>query len=271
MTSLLDIIKKRRSIRKYLELPLEWDKVVSILEAGRHAPSAGNLQHRKFIVVTDPAKKRIIAEACLKQYWMEGASAIIVICSMTEKPEQLYGERGKEIYSIEDCAMAAQNMILMAHDLGIGSCVVGAFEEEMMRDALSIPSRARPILAITLGYPDEVVPEPPRETLESSVFLQRYASRISNVNVVLRDWSMEWERQGKNISAGAGKISRKLHERIKHHVRRIGESLRKKKPEEPRQAQQGSEEHHVPHGYQHEAHEKDAPKEEYFDESEDYK
>lgn len=228
MPTIMDTIKKRRSIRKYLDIPLEWDKIVAMLEAGRYAPSAGNLQHKKMIVVTEKDGKRAVAEACLKQYWIEKASALIVITSLTEKPEQLYGDRGRDLYAIEDCAMAAQNIVLIAQEMGVATCCVAAFDEEMLKDSLSIPTRAKPMMIIVAGYADEQVPEPPRETLESSTFFQRYANRVGNVNAVLWDVSLMNEELVKSVAAGVKKQSGKLHETIKRHAKNVHETIKKK-------------------------------------------
>lgn len=226
--SVLDIIKKRRSIRKYLDVAVEWDKIVQILEAGRYAPSAGNIQEWKFIVISEKDIKKKVAEACLKQYWMETAPAIIVICSMVEKQEQFYGDKGRDLYTIQNCACAAENMMLVATDLGLSSCWVGAFDEEMMCDALNMPTRAKPMVILTIGYPGEEVPVPPRTVLESLVFLQAYGNRIKNVNMVLWDFSLQMEKYAKDGKESVEVGAKNLHERIRHHAERIKEHIKKR-------------------------------------------
>jgi len=209
----LEAVKKRRSIRKYAELPVEWDKVVSILEAGRFAPSAGNLQDWKFIVITKKDTKQKIAQACLNQVWMEEAPIHIVICSNPEKTLQYYGKRG-EIYTIQDNACVAMNMMLAATEEGLGTCWVGAFDETMMRLAVGIPDRARPEMIITVGYADEEVPVPPRTVLESLVFLHKYGNRMGDVNAVMWDWSLMMEEYAKGAKAVIQKKMGKLKETI---------------------------------------------------------
>ncbi|MFC1730492.1 nitroreductase family protein [candidate division KSB1 bacterium] len=226
--SVLNIIKKRRSIRKYMDVPVEWDKIVQIFEAGRYAPSAGNIQEWKFVIVSDKSVKKKVAEACLKQYWVESAPVIIVICSMVEKSEQFYGDRGRDLYTIQNCATAAENMLLVATDLDLGSCWVGAFDEEMMGDALGIPGRARPMAVLTFGYADEKVPVPPRTVLESLVFLQRYGNRIRNVNMVLWDVSLEIEKKAKQGKDAIEQGAKTLREKIKYHAKKAHEHVKKK-------------------------------------------
>ena len=195
---MLEIIKKRRSIRKYKDLPVEWDKLVNILTAGQHAPSAGNVQDWKFIVVTDDETRKQIARACVNQVWMETAPMHIVICSIPERTIQYYGKIGEK-YTLEDCACTAMNMMVQATAEGLGSCMVGAFDEMMMRLALNIPERATPVSIVTVGYADEEVPVPPRTVLESMVFLQRYANRYRNFNAILWDYSLQYEEFAKNL------------------------------------------------------------------------
>jgi nitroreductase len=180
-------IMKRRSVRKYLSNQVEWEKVGQILEAGRHAPSAGNLQNWRFIVVSNPANRQAVAEACLRQNWMAQAPVQIVIVSLTDKVTRLYGIRGERLYSIQNCAMAAENMMLAAESLGLGSCFVGAFEETMLKNALSIPDKARPQAIITFGYPDEKPTTPNRYSLENLTFLEFYhepAGKIKDLEFV---------------------------------------------------------------------------------------
>lgn len=227
--SVLNTIKKRRSIRRYLDVAVEWDKVVQILEAGRWAPSAGNLQEWKFVVISDKDTKRKVANACLKQHWVESAPIIIVICSMHEKPVQFYGDRGLNVYMLQNSAAAAENMLLTATDLGLGSCWVGAFDEEMMCDAINIPNRCRPLVVLTLGYADEKVPAPPRTVLESLVFLQRYGNRIRNINVYLWDISLAMEDKAKQGKDAVSRGAKKLHEKVKEHVKKVKERMKKSK------------------------------------------
>ena len=105
----LECIKTRRSIRKYLDKPLPWELIANVMEAGRYAPSAGNLQNWKFIAVMSEGRRKAIAEASLQQYWMEQAPVHIVICSEPEKGEMHYGKRGKENYTIQNSAAAAMS------------------------------------------------------------------------------------------------------------------------------------------------------------------
>ncbi len=177
----LEAVVTRRSIRKYLDVPVEWDKVGTILEAGRWAPSAGNLQNWKFITIDDPGKRKAIAEACVGQLWMAQAPLHIVIVSEPDTARRHYGVRGERLYSIQNCACAAQNMMLAAHAIGLGTCWVGAFDEERIKETVNIPEHVRPQMIITVGYPAETPKIPWKLTLEDVQFFRSYGGQINKV------------------------------------------------------------------------------------------
>lgn len=225
-------IKTRRSVRKYLTVPVEWDKISQIIDAARYAPSSGNLQNWKFIVVTEADKRRALADASLQQYWMADAPVHIVVCTVLERAVQFYGIRGERLYSIQNCAAAVQNMLLAANALGLGACWVGAFEEEAVKRTCGIPDYARPQAIITIGYADEKPPEPLRYTIENVVFIEKYLNRTSDMDAVLEWYGPGIKRvlkSGKELvekglekgSSAAGTASKNIFERLKHHISRI--------------------------------------------------
>ncbi|MEK6920298.1 MAG: nitroreductase family protein, partial [Nanoarchaeota archaeon] len=162
-------------------------KVGRIVEAGLAAPTAGNIQDYRFIIVQDKDKRAQIAEACLQQYWMEAAPAHIVICVDIKRSKQFYGIRGERLYSVQHAAAAAQNMLLAAHHFGLGACWVGAFDEEAMKSICGVPEYARPEVVITLGYPDEIPPRPPKFIVETFAFIERYGNRIRTFPLVIAE------------------------------------------------------------------------------------
>ena len=165
------VLQGRRSIRSYLSKPVEWWKIAEILDAARFAPSAGNLQNWSFIVIENQEKKKDVAEASLKQYWMV-ESTLIVVCSRMDLINQYYGTRGEMLYSIQDCASAIQNMLLRAFDLGLGSCWIGAFDEDMVKRSLKIPAEIRVQAILTIGYSDEKVEMPSRHNLQELCYFE---------------------------------------------------------------------------------------------------
>ena len=181
----LELMKSRRSIRKYLQEPIEFEKLGKILEAGACAPSAGNLQNWKFVVVTQKELREKLADAAFQQFWMTTAPVFIVLCAEIEKTKKFYGIRGERLYSIQNCAAAAMNMINVAWSEGIGSCWVSAFDEEMVKRALQIPDEVRPQAIVTFGYPDEKPPVPPKKDIETVGFVEMWGSRMADIAAVM--------------------------------------------------------------------------------------
>jgi len=213
-----ECIRTRRSIRKFLDTAISREKISEILEAGRMAPTAGNLQNHEIIIVTDKELKNKIAEACLEQYWIAKAPIIFVVVAEHGIQKMHYGKRG-ELYSIQSAANVAMNMILQAHALGVASCWVGAFDEEMMRKALGIPDKITPLTVIPMGYPDEQVPVPQRKSFYSTVWLEKYGNQIRDIDAALGMWSGVIERHVKGIKKKTEEHVGKLAEHIKKIIK----------------------------------------------------
>lgn len=178
-TPVVRAIKARRSIRAYMDVPVEWDKIITTVEAAMVAPSAGNLQVWRYIVVRKPEKRKQIAEACLQQYWMEQAPVHVVIVAKLEKEEQFYGKRGVDVYSVQDCAMAAMNMMLAAHDLGLSTCFVSAFDENAFSRIFNLPDTVRPQGVVIMGYSDHKPSPPIRFRGESLIGIENYGMAMN--------------------------------------------------------------------------------------------
>ena len=155
---ILELITSRQSDRKYSDQPVEKEKLNRIIEAGRMAPSACNAQPWKFIVATDPELIGKIAEAASAKLlgmnsFVAQAPAILVV--VREKPN-MSSKVGATIknkdYSLIDIGIASENICLQAKAEGLGSCMIGWFDERMVRKILSIPRSKRVELLITIGY-----------------------------------------------------------------------------------------------------------------------
>jgi nitroreductase len=178
---LYESIKKRRSIRSFLDKEVEFEKIGNILDAARLAPSAGNLQDWKFILVYKKETREQIAALCPKQEWVAHAPVIIVVCSEIEQDREYYGERGEQLYAIQNAAAATENLLLAATAEGLGSCWVGAFNEPDLKKLLGIPGSARPLTVIGLGYYEGLVDELPRKRLEDITFFHQWGNRTKDM------------------------------------------------------------------------------------------
>jgi nitroreductase len=153
-----EAIKSRRSIRAFSEEGVTSDQIEKILDAGRSAPSAGNLQARDFFVISDEQTKNELARAALDQKFIAQAPVVIVVCSNLECIGP-YGQRGIELYCLQDAAASVQNMLLIIHSLGLASCWIGAFNEDEASQVLKLPGHLRPVAILPVGYPGESAKE----------------------------------------------------------------------------------------------------------------
>jgi nitroreductase len=142
--SCIDIVLSRRSIRSYTTQEIPASAITQILEAGRQAPSAGNRQPWHFIVVTEEVKKKALSQGRYN-WFIQNAPLAIVGCADSDTGR----------WSVVDTTIALQNMVIAAWTLGIGSCWLGAFNEDEVRKLLHIPEKWKIVALLTLGYPSE--------------------------------------------------------------------------------------------------------------------
>jgi nitroreductase len=178
--TILNLIASRQSDRKYSDNTVEKEKLDRIVEAGRMAPSACNAQPWKFIVVTEPQLVVQIDEAAsAKLIGMNGfvAQAPVILVIVREKPN-MSSKVGATIknkdYSLIDIGIATENICLQAKAEGIGSCIIGWFDERMIRKILDIPKSKRVELIITLGYSLSEKREKRRKPVEEIVSYNKY-------------------------------------------------------------------------------------------------
>ncbi len=162
---IIEAIRSRRSIRKYQERAIEPERLMRVLDAGRIAPSAKNLQDWKFIVVRDGEKRRRLAEAAMGQAQVAAAPVVIAACAT--KPDNIM-PCGQLCYPI-DLAIALDHMSLAAVAEGLGTCWIGAFYEDRVKEILGIPAGVRVTSMLTLGYPAESPAARPRKMQEEIV------------------------------------------------------------------------------------------------------
>ncbi|MEX2684557.1 MAG: nitroreductase family protein [Candidatus Sigynarchaeota archaeon] len=155
-SNLLAVIRYRRSVREYDPRPVEAWKMRAILEAARLAPSSTNSQPWRIIVVTDPGLKDEMARATpagINQHpWMSAAHAILVLCSAKSGVQKIAQFLGKN-YALVDMGIVGEHIVLVAAELGLGTCWVGWFNKTKIRRLLGIPSSWELVCLIPVGYP----------------------------------------------------------------------------------------------------------------------
>ena len=165
---ILNLIKERRSIRDYQKKDIPEKIMDELIDALIWAPSAGNIQARKFYFVKNITVKRKIAAAALNQTFISAAPLVIVGCA-DSRISSTYRERGVFLYSIQDVACSIMNMMLVAHKLGLGSTWVGAFYEDRVSSILALPRNLRPVALVPVGYPSKIPKPPPRVSKKEAV------------------------------------------------------------------------------------------------------
>ena len=163
--NVIDAIKVRRSIRAYQDRQVEEEKLLVVLEAGRLAPSARNLQDWKFIIVRDKEKRQSLSVAAKGQPFVAQAPVVIAACG-TET--EYIMTCGQHTYPI-DVAIAIDHMSLEALEQGLGTCWKGTFHEDQVKEILGVPNKIRVVVMLALGYPAESPSARPRKRVEEII------------------------------------------------------------------------------------------------------
>lgn len=169
-----EAIKERRSVRAYSAEGVSEADVARLIEAARWAPSAGNTQPCELVIVKDMETKRRLSKAALNQTFIEKAPVVIVVCADLSRSSRGYGSRGTNLYSIQDTAAATENMLLVAHELGLATCWVGAFQDDTVTEAVKAPRNMRPVAIITVGHPAESPAATKRRRVEEFVHYETF-------------------------------------------------------------------------------------------------
>jgi len=171
MMSTLDVIRDRRSIRRYANRAIPDTVLREILEAARQAPSAANRQPYRFIVVTDNALKRALSKGLWNRF-IKDAPVTIVGCAETN------GLTRK--WAVIDTTIALQNMVIAAWSLGVGSCWIGDFNEPTVKTELRIPEKWTVVALLTLGYPGKQPRPRQKKSVEALVSYNGFERHGSN-------------------------------------------------------------------------------------------
>ena len=145
-----DVIKSRYSCKKYSSRPVEEETLVRILEAGRLAPTAKNLQEQHIYVATRPETLEIIDAVTPCRY---GASMVLVVAFDKENVNTYPG--GKRQSGVEDAAIVATHLMLAAADEGVDSCWLNCFDPDRLHAMLGLPDNEEILMLLDLGYADE--------------------------------------------------------------------------------------------------------------------
>ena len=180
MKTFLNLVKSRQSDRAYLDKPVEMDKMERILEAAHLAPSACNAQPWKFVVVTDPVKRMLVADATaskvlsMNHFSKQAPVQLVLIEENGNFTSTVGGWATNKHYPLIDLGIVASHICLAAADEGLGSCMIGWCDEKKVRKALDIPSNKRVMLVILIGYSAQPLREKKRKGMAEIVSWEKY-------------------------------------------------------------------------------------------------
>jgi nitroreductase len=160
-----EVLKTRRSIRSYRRDPVPEDKLQRILEAARGAPSAANRQPVFFYVVRDEQLRKGMLQVYAQQWF---ADAPVIICAC-HRPSEAWCRRDGKSYADVDLTIAMDHLILAAAAEGLGTCWIGAFKPQALRELLGLPPDLEPVALTPLGYPAQQPSPTPRKPLDKLV------------------------------------------------------------------------------------------------------
>ncbi len=163
-------IKNRISVHNFKDMTIKKDVIARVLEAGQLAPSAKNRQPWRFLIIDDPELKIKIQEAAYGQEYVGKAGAIILACSTNIEYEM---PNGQQSYPI-DISFAVSFMMLQAEHEGLGSCVITTYDEQEIKNLLSVPYSMRVVMMLLIGYTDEKLIVRDRKPIKRIVALNHW-------------------------------------------------------------------------------------------------
>ncbi len=152
-SDLLETIRGRRSIRTFTSESVEEARIEELIEALIWAPSSGNYQCRRFFMVRNAEMRRGLQDACFNHDWIAQAP-VVVVCCLDRKIEEYYGE-GSTGFAIQDVSASIQNLLLLAHDRGLGACWVCAYDPGRVRELMQLPDHLELVALVPIGHPAE--------------------------------------------------------------------------------------------------------------------
>ena len=165
-----ELATKRYSVRSYKADSVEDDKLQSVLQAARLAPTAANRQAFRLIVILTKSRESELLRI-YNRSWFVQAPVVICICAI---PNEAWVRSDGKNYSDVDAAIVMDHLVLAATDLGLGTCWIGAFDPVAAREVLGIPEQVDPIAFTPLGYPADQSPAKKRKNLDDLVKYSRW-------------------------------------------------------------------------------------------------
>lgn len=171
----IDCIKTRRSIRKFQDRPVDSSLIESIVETASYSPTWKNTQTARYYAIMDPELKKKVAEECVMGYEhntniINGAPVLIVMSTIHGRAgfekDGSFSTSKEDRWEVFDAGICAQSFCLAAHDAGLGTVILGVFDEAAVADALGLPDDQIVSCLIPIGYPGQDPDAPKRKTVD---------------------------------------------------------------------------------------------------------
>ena len=167
---MIDIMKKRFSVRRFKDKEVEQEKIDKLIEAARIAPSAKNVQPWHFVIIKDKEKREKLTNICKGQKFVSQAPISIAVCANHRDYTMTSGENASSV----DATIAAEHIALEAVELGLGTCWLGAFYADQLAELIELPDDYKVVTLLPIGYPDQAKPnrnlKPIEEVVSYDVF-----------------------------------------------------------------------------------------------------
>lgn len=166
------LAKKRKSVRSFKSKKVSWKQILDAIDTALQGPFAGNHNNLNFLIIESKETIKQVASFC-DQSWVVEASSLVLVLSDDTHLENIYGERGR-VYSRQQAGAAIQTMLLKLTEIGLGSCWVGAYTDELIKQKLKIPQHIQIEAIIPVGYSNDKEGKKPKRSLETVLSWEKW-------------------------------------------------------------------------------------------------
>ena len=168
------VIEKRKSVHSFKSKKVDWRYIMEAVDSACQGPFSDNRNNLKFLIIEEPDKINKIAEFA-NQLWINEAPVLVIVCSDDSNLENMHGERGR-VYSRQQAGAAIQTLILKLTDLGLSSCWIGSYTDELIKQLLKIPSNIQLEAIVPIGYESGKQKKKKKKDLENVMFWEELSS-----------------------------------------------------------------------------------------------
>lgn len=172
--SYMEELSTRQSIRKYTDTPISDDVIDDIIRMALQAPSAGNCQPWRIVIVRDKDQLKALSKAAFNQTFIASCQVLLGIFGVPEESASRYAERGRNLYVLQDTAALTYALLLGIHYNGLGGCWIGAFDDDTVARIFNAPDEFRPVAMIPIGAYDTAPPPRPRRNMTEVVLKESF-------------------------------------------------------------------------------------------------